>query len=205
MPVLSLHTAPAIEPVTLSEVKDYLRIDDGDSDVVISDLIVAARMYAETYTRRPFITQTWRLTLDTFPYSEYGMSQGQFYSQKYPGGAILLPLPPVQSLTSITYLDTLNATTTFSSANYQTDFRSEPCRVATIQGVSWPATYTAMNAVTLIFVCGYGSTPESVPQGIRAAIRMLVSAWYDSCDTGEKPIPMAVQTLLMQHRYMGVA
>lgn len=202
---LTIVTPPAVEPVLLAEAKDYLRVTDGDSDVTISNLLTAARLYAETFTRRALITQTWKITADSFPSKASRYQNGQYTSTVYPGQGFLLPMPPAQSVTSITYYDADNTLQTLSSSLYQVDALGEPARVIPNPNSLWPTTYTRLNAVTLTYVCGYGASGASVPQGIRQAILILTSAWFDSCDTGEKPIPMAVSTLLMQHRFMGVA
>jgi len=64
---LTIVTPPAEEPVTLTEAKNHLRVDLSDDDSLISALIVAAREHAEAITRRAFITQTLKLSLDAFP------------------------------------------------------------------------------------------------------------------------------------------
>jgi len=40
-------SGPAVEPVTLSEAKDHLRVDGNDDDVVIGGMIASAREYVE--------------------------------------------------------------------------------------------------------------------------------------------------------------
>ena len=60
-------TPPAVEPLTLQEAKDHLRVDHTDDDSLIDPMIKTARMYAEGKTRRALITQTWDWLLDSFP------------------------------------------------------------------------------------------------------------------------------------------
>ena len=74
-------TAPSSEPVTLTEAKLYLRVDNTTEDALISDLIVAARMDAEKYLKRSLISQTWQLS-----YNEYVER------------AVSLPMPPIANL-----------------------------------------------------------------------------------------------------------
>ena len=82
---LTLTTPPATEPITLAEANLHLKVDTTDDDSLITRLIAAARARAEWHTGRAFITQTWTLHLDAWPAC----------------GIIELPLPPLQSVTSI--------------------------------------------------------------------------------------------------------
>jgi len=59
-----LKTPPAIEPVTLEELKDHLRIDSADEDAVLTGLLAAAREWCEGFQNRAYITQTLQLWLD---------------------------------------------------------------------------------------------------------------------------------------------
>src|SRR5579871_4837979 len=95
---------PTALAVTAAYVKMHTRIDtDVDDDYLEELLIPAAIGLAENYLRRSFITQTWTLTLDSFPGpSLMGVPQGVSYS--LPGHAIILERPPIQSITSIEYI-----------------------------------------------------------------------------------------------------
>ncbi len=165
---LSLVTAPTIEPVTFEEAQSHLRLTDATDAPYVNALITTAREYCENYTRRAFISQTWDLKFD-----------GGF-----PDGDIELPMPPVSSITSITYVDTAGATQTWAAANYTTDLpagpRAMPARIAPAYGVSYPSTRDQNNAVTVRFVCGYGATISTVPFGLKAAMLLLIGHWYEN-------------------------
>ena len=62
-------SGPAVEPITLTEMKAYLRVDDDDGaqDDLISGLIKAARLMVEAASRRILIEQHWRVVLDRWP------------------------------------------------------------------------------------------------------------------------------------------
>lgn len=57
----SIATAPTVEPVTLADVKVYLRTITGDTTedaAIITPLITAAREYCENITGRALAAQT---------------------------------------------------------------------------------------------------------------------------------------------------
>lgn len=56
----TIVTEPSIEPVTLSDVKAYAKIDGSDDDGLLNDLIMTARQSVEKYLKRALITQTWK-------------------------------------------------------------------------------------------------------------------------------------------------
>ena len=81
-------SGPAVEPITLAEMKAYLRVDDDDfaQDDLIAGLIRAARLMVEAASRRILIEQSWRVVLDRWP----------------AGGTILLPIAPLIAVDGIT-------------------------------------------------------------------------------------------------------
>src|ERR1700733_11358885 len=66
---LILITPPAVEPVSLSELKEFLKVDPTDTtqDNVLATLAMAARSWCEVFTARRFVQQTWALFMDFFP------------------------------------------------------------------------------------------------------------------------------------------
>lgn len=185
----SLVTAPAVEPVTLTEAKLHCRVDHASDDDLITALIVAARQHAEAVTNRALITQTWDLRLDRFPHA-----------------AIALIKPPVASVTSITYVASDGTSTVWDAANYDTDLPAgtwAQCgRIVPAYGEAFPATRDEPNAVIVRCVHGYGLAAD-VPSPIKAAILLLVGHWYEtreavsvSIGANVQVVPMAVDALL---------
>lgn len=190
---LSLVTAPSGEPISLTEAKNHLYVDMADDDDLIRGLIAASRQYAESYTHRALLTQTWDLKLDGFPCD-----------------VLTLPMPPVSSITSISYLDQANVSQVWSTSDYLTDLpsgpKASPARITPAYGVPWPFTLSVMNAVTVRFVCGYG-TAKQVPDGILAAMKLLIGHWFEHRDavhvgTGDTvtEVPRSVDALLWQYK-----
>lgn len=172
---------PAIEPVTVIDAKAYSRIIDNSEDTLTALLITAARRYAEAYTGRSFITQSWRQVLDTFP------GRGSFSWSDYlstfslPDNAILLDRGDVQTVSSITYLSMTGATLTASPSTYIADLSGSPARITPVFGQIWPADVMPQIAsVKVDYVAGYGATADLVPEGIRQWILMRVATMYEN-------------------------
>lgn len=166
--MLKLIQAPSVEPITLQEARSHVRMDSDYTaeDLKLSSLIRSARMFAESYCGRSFITQKWRLTLDSFPGpSLMGVPYGVTYS--IPGHAITLERGDVQSVDAITYL---NAGTwyTMDPANYVADLSGNPARITPVFGQIWPVISTPqIGNVRTDYTAGYGDTAAAVPDGIK--------------------------------------
>lgn len=157
-------TAPAAQPVTLDEAKAHLRVTAADEDALITALIAAAVGHVDGPSGtlgRALVEQEWDLLLDDFPCDE-----------------LELPLPPLRSVTSITYVDEQGATQTLAPAAYEVDASGPRGVVLPAYGQTWPRTRVQRNAVTVRFKAGYGTTGASVPAAIRAAILLLVGDLY---------------------------
>jgi uncharacterized phiE125 gp8 family phage protein len=184
---VKLVTGPAEEPVSLAEAKSFLRVDSSSEDLFITSLIKAATQFAEKATGRVFITQTWDLTLDAFPFTAKqnagwwdGMREGSIVDLVDRKGLIEIPKPPLQSITHLKTFDTGNAEATFDSANYFVDTQSTPGRLALNHGVTWPSTaLRPVNGIQIRFDAGFGSATD-VPQPIKQAILMLAAHWYEN-------------------------
>lgn len=160
---LVLVTAPAAEPVTTAQAKAHCRVTHSDDDTRFDALIVSAREWAQGFAGRAFISQTWDWTADAFP------------------DVIELPLAPLVSVTSITYVDSAGVSQTLSSGAYQIDTKSVVPRIAPAYGYSWPGTRDQYNAVTVRFVAGYGAAVTAHPDCATARDAMLlhIEAHYD--------------------------
>ena len=64
---IDIVTPAASEPITLTEAKNFLRVDHSDDDTLISALITASRQMCEEYTRRILVTTTVDEYFDKFP------------------------------------------------------------------------------------------------------------------------------------------
>jgi len=181
----TLVTAPTIEPVTVQEVKDHSNIFIDSDDTLIETYITSARIHVENMTNRALITQTWDLFLDEFC------------------SVITIPKAPLQSVSSISYLDTAGASQTLSSATYTVDTDSIPGRVYLAYQKNWPSIRGDRNGITIRFVAGYGGR-SAVPEVIKHAMKMLVAHWYEnreySMSMALNEVPMGVRSILNNER-----
>ncbi len=158
-----LYTAPAVEPISLTEAKAHLRIEHDLDNAFINTIVKAAREYAEMICWRGFVTQTWEVVNESFPAGN---------------DAILLPKGTLASVTSVKYLeDVAGVETTLATTEYLVDLTSAPPRVRLAFDKSWPNTRVQYNAVVVRYVIGCAQS--EVPAPIKAAIMLLASQMYE--------------------------
>lgn len=180
---LQLTTAPAAEPVTLDAAKAQLRVDTTDDDALITSLIAAARARAEWHTGRAFVTQSWTLWLDAWPCN----------------GIIEIPLPPLQSVASVTAYALDDSATVLDAAMYQVDTAASPARLALKPDASPPVALRALNAIAIAFTAGYADASD-VPAPIQQAILMIAAALYAHRGDEAMELPQEALALLAPYR-----
>lgn len=158
---LTASIQPTIEPVTVDEQQSWSRVTDEAEAAHLESLIVGARVFVEQYLQRALLTQTLIERFDCFP--------ADFELQR----------SPIQSVTSVQYIDVAGITQTISAANYYTDLVSSPPRIWPAVSYVWPSTFDRPNAVIVTYVAGWAAA-ASVPQPIKMAISMLVDHWYEN-------------------------
>lgn len=161
---------PAEEPVTLAEAKNHLRVDVTTDDTEISRLIHAAREWAEQFTRRAIVKQTWKLWFDTFP----------LWEMRLPGGK-------VQILTSVEYIDTAGVLQTVALDDCTLISRTHDAiaRLTPAYGKSWPGCRDHPESVRVQYEVGYGNA-SAVPADIKQAVLLHVGWHYEN---REAPTP----------------
>jgi uncharacterized phiE125 gp8 family phage protein len=172
---LELTAAPAAEPVTLDQAKAWLRVESGnDEDGLISALIPAARARAEWHTGRAFVSQRWTLWLDRSD------------------GRIELPLPPLQSVESVTLYAPDGAASLLDPDAYAVAGQHLLLGTA-------PAGLRAANGIAVAFTAGYGAASD-VPPAIGQAILALVASLYEHRGGDGAPMPDNALALLAPYR-----
>jgi uncharacterized phiE125 gp8 family phage protein len=180
--------APASPVITLAQAKAHLRVDFNDDDDLITGLVEAATAAIEgpAGIGIALMPQTWRLSLDWFPYPE-----------------IIIPLGPVTSIVSIAYTDSTGSPASVSTWRADTD--SNPCRIWPARDTSWPLIMWEPGAIKVTFQCGYAV----VPSDIKAAVKVMVCHLYEHRESvtelNVNELPMGVDSILNRYRVGRVA
>jgi uncharacterized phiE125 gp8 family phage protein len=170
--MIKVVTAPAAFPVTLTEAKEFARVDvtDTSQDGTINMLIAAMTQYAEeTITGRAFVERTLELNAERFAH------------------CFDLPFPPLIGVDSIKYTDADGVEQTVDAATYEVDTVSLPGKVRPVYGASWPSVGPGFNPVRIQYRAGYaspGSPPDPannayLPAPLRTWIAARIVTLYD--------------------------
>jgi len=208
---LKIITQSNILPVTVTELKQTLRIDPDnfDQDAELSMMLKSSIKTLEEYTGRSFITKTYDLALDTIPYYQgdrliEGFSIGAFMDNT--ANEIVFPKSPLVSVASFKYYNDSDVESTFASSNYYVDNHSEPPRLVLRRSQTFPdvASLRVANAFIIRFDAGYGAAAKDVPETIKQAINLYTSHLYENRELfiqqKQLPVPMTLGTLLQPYR-----
>jgi len=166
---LELTTNPLIEPVTLAEMKLYMKRDeDTTDDTLIESIIESARKKAEDYCNRAFIDQSWTLSLNHSP------------------GIINIPKGYLDSITSINIVSDLGVSTLQASTIYQTE-TGENGLIMLESGNSWTSSTRPRGEMVIIFKAGYGALVTDIPEGLKTGIKQIAAYLYENRESTEVP------------------
>lgn len=205
---LRIVTQPIGEQITLQEAKLHCRVDSypdltnqtaNAEDALITELIVAAREWCENDTGRALVPQTFEFTTNAWP------------TQTWSGGSTSLGLPmsPISSVTSVTYLDSAGAPVVLSPTLYTLDNWSEPSWLYPAVDTTWPTVYGAPNAITIRYLAGYtlpnGSPADMpLPKSIKSAMLLIVAHLFENREQSTElklmNLPLAAESLLDRWR-----
>lgn len=192
------QAAPGAVALATADAKTHMRISGSGDDTYIAALIEVATKSLESSLAGALINRTVTYKLDRFPSAPYALT----YVPDC--GAIDLPLAPVQSVTSVQYVDDAGATQTFSAGSYSLDAGSRPARILLNTDAAWPSTRVQPLAVTLTYVAGYGAAQSALPAPLVHALKLLVAHYYEHREEGTPltiaQIPLGIQWLLAPYR-----
>ena len=189
---LATPNEPTRQAVSTAITKQYLRVEHNEDDALVDELILAATQHVEDITRRSLMSKSFYLHLDCFP-TGYA--------------PIVLPRPPLASVTAITYTDGDGATQTLAGTTYVAVTGAEPGEVWPVFGSYWPSARRQRHAVRVEFVAGYGDE-DNVPDALKAAINMYAATLYENRETFvtgtiATELPMSAKNLVGPYRVLG--
>jgi uncharacterized phiE125 gp8 family phage protein len=136
-------------------------------DPQLTLLIENVRTQAEKHTGRALITQTLTYYPKAFPDSS--------------GTGLIIPRAPLQSITSVKYIDTNGVLQTWDSAKYVVGTRPGREAILPAYGEGWPSVRTSgvLNPIEIEFIAGYGN-PADVPAPIKQAMLAHLGFMYEN-------------------------
>lgn len=182
----SLIQPPALEPLSLAEAKDWLRLESAEDDDLLRALIVSARLALEAFTRRFFVTQGWRATLDAWP--------------RGPRDATLaLPFAPFRGVSAIRIYDAARASQTMAPDAYRAAPAADGGRIAFTAQPRQPG--VATDGIEIDFTVGYGDRARDTPEPLRRATAMLVAHWHENRGDAPNGDALPPQALALARPY----
>lgn len=155
------ETTAAFDPLTIEDVKASLRIDGSDNDALLFSLMSMATNHIEKTIAHRFGQRTATISLSYLPDS------------------IELPLTPIQSVTSVTYLDALGVRQTLSPTLYKASLATFSPSIQRIG--DYPLVKIELGSVQIIAQVGY-TAPTTVPPALRHALTILVADHFRNPD-----------------------
>lgn len=174
---------PLVEPVTLAEVKQNLKVETEDEDALLARLITVARQRCEHYTGRVMNAQQWRLTLD-----------------QWPGWIVDLPFPPLLAVTSVQTYGSDDVASPMASGLYAVDTAVSPGRIIRRSASAWPAPGRSYNGIEITYQAGYGPSWNDVPEALRQGMLLLIAGLYEQREGAASVLPPAVEGLWQPYR-----
>jgi uncharacterized phiE125 gp8 family phage protein len=156
--MLKLITAPTVDPVTVDEVQDHLRISG--EEAMVSRLIKSATSVIENYLGRRLITQVWDQYFECWR------------------DRMTLFYPPLQTLDSLKYYDLDGTQRTLASTHYWVT-TDDPAQIVRAYETTWPELqYGRPQPIVARMTIGYG-LEAAVPQDIKDAIKLFATDLYE--------------------------
>jgi len=141
--------AAADVPISLGEVKAFLRVTEADEDATIMALVRAAVDQVESFTGLGLLTSTWQQSWSTLR------------------APLVLYRRPVEAVTELTYRD---AAGVMQTLDYRLAGAGSTAYAALYPATTWPAAQaTAADVVTAVYTAGWPGWSD-VPEDIRHAV-----------------------------------
>lgn len=170
----------------------HVRITDGAEVPILQQYLAASREVVERMTGRAILSQTYELAFADWPDDGY----------------VQLGRNPVSAVSSVTYLDELDATQTVSSGQYVLFQPEDASAVVSFRDAfAYPGVSDSPIAVKVAFTAGYASW-ALVPATLKQSILFLTAHLYDlraPVNVGNivNEVPLTLSAMITMNRIGG--
>lgn len=169
--LLNLNISPSQEPLSLEEVKTFLKTTTSLEDAFLKTLISGARSYVEGVTGRSLLLQLWIMEVKP-PYP----SSSPLVRSKEKSLEIRIPRPPLLEIESVLGEDK------------PIEYKLEGPKII-LSPLHWN------KKITVSFWSGYGEDPASLPSDLKLSVLMATRSFYEN----KKPDIPCLQHYKMLH------
>ena len=189
-------------PVTLEDMKTYLKVTSTVEDILIQTLIDSATEFGEKYTGREFRANTWELLLDAF--SDFDNSSERFQHEHIGNHAsvgvhsghfvrftdrIELKRDPVDTVTSITYLDDAGGTSTVPDVDFYLKKNTQSSEILLFDDKNFPTDIAEREqAISVLFVTKAYRCINEIVNSIKLHVSNLYTNRGDCKDSKEAAV-----------------
>lgn len=149
---------PESEPVTLTQAKQQCVGATSTSDDTLKRLIASERAFVEKYCGIKIVTQTLTMKCDSFTSFER------------------IPAAPVQSISSISYLDAAGATQVLDPSVYEVRTDGMDTSIVLNFGKAWP-TIQRGSRITVVAIAGFDDL-DAEPDLVSAILLRIGNSYY---------------------------
>jgi hypothetical protein len=198
---------PLQEPISLEQLKNFLKIDDYNEDSLLEDLLKAARQFVEDFTERSLLEQQWRFTFSYCAEKPYTLTRGSppgtpllsLLRPKNPSVELRLLRTPILAINKIYFQGEDSTIYPLQKTEYQIE-------------VDYCSTLLTLHSIrnhyrfqlVVEYTAGYGAQPQDVPAIFLQAILMKCAEWYENRGDQMLPSPHsgAAEQLLKPYRIL---
>lgn len=168
--------APVVEPVSLAQAKLQCRIIGTDEDDTLDLYIASARAHAEAYCGVAFAERTLAAHCDSFT------------------DLARLPFAPVNSVTSIEYVDSNGDTQTLFASAYELRSDNLDAAIVLKAGQAWP---TVQPGSRITLTASVGAAP---PDDVLHAMLLFIADSFDRREHAKAGDWTSLDSLLCNYR-----
>lgn len=173
---------PASDAVTLSDVKDYLRLTHTEDDHSLSQLITVATSYFEQTYNMALIRQRVTIWLDHWPIGR----QSAWWSGQQSGAVadilggqrqFILPIRPALDLIEVAMITREDHKNMVPLTDFRLSGSLEP-RLILKDGMNWPSVERESDGMSIEYDAGFGDDHTAIPLLIQYGLLEMIAHLY---------------------------